>query len=385
MDVVELRLRAVLAVRDGESVREVAGRFSTSKSQLYEWLKRYEASGAEGLVPRSRRPNRSPRQLPADVEDEIVRMRKARPRWGAKKIRATLERTGYPVPATSTVHQALVRRGLVVAQVSRKAPPGGWRRFVRSHSNELWQIDGTQHRLANGREYWVVDLIDDASRYLLGSRVGPALTGQLAWLAFREAVAQHGLPAQLLSDNGLQFTGRLRGATVSFERQVAAAGTELIHSRPFHPTTVGKLERQHRTQNEWLGDRARPVSFEAAQQLLDTYRTDYNTARPHEAIGQKVPAELYQPGTPLELPVVELAPADNYPEGCLRRRIGHDGQLRWSRRSFYLDRRWVGVEVGLIRHHGQLRVYYGQALIDTLIVGDHPDPGPRGRRPKIDN
>jgi transposase InsO family protein len=384
LDVVDIRLQAVQLVLAGESAREVASRFSTSKTQLYEWVKAYRRNGLEALLPQSRRPRTSPAQLAPDVEDEIVLIRKARPSWGAKKIRAMLARKGWPVPAESTVHQVLVRRGMVAPQPSRRTPPGGWKRFCRANSNDLWQIDGTQHRLTNGREYWVVDIIDDATRFLLATGVGPALTGLLAWSTFRTAVGLYGLPNQLLSDNGLQFTGRLHGTEVAFERQVAAAGCELIHSRPYHPTTVGKLERQHRTQNDWLGGQPLPRSLGDAQGLLKRYREDYNTVRPHEALGQRTPAELFQPGTSLHLPALELAPADPYPAGCLRRRVGNSGRLTWSRTSFYLDRRWAGIEVGLLRHHGQVRVYYGAALIDTLVVGDHPDPTPRGR-PKITN
>jgi transposase InsO family protein len=384
LDVVDIRLQAVQLVLGGESVREVAAQFSTSKTQLYEWVKAYRRDGMEGLLPKSRRPHASPHQLDSEIEDEIVRIRKARPRWGAKKIHAVLIRTGWPVPARSTVHEVLRRRGLVAVQPSRRTPPGGWRRFARTFSNELWQIDGTQHRLANGREFWVVDIVDDATRFLLETRVGPALTGQLAWQAFRAAVSRYGLPAQLLSDNGLQFTGRLRGIEVAFERQVRATGCEPIHSRPYRPTTVGKLERQHRTQNEWCADLPTARSLTEAEQLIESYRQDYNTVRPHEAIGQRTPAEVYQPGTGLELPTVELAPADPYPAGCLRRRVGATGRLTWNHRSFYIDHRWAGIDVGLLRHHGQLRVYYGSAIIDTFVVGDHPNPEGRGTT-KINN
>ena len=89
MDVVELRVKVIMEVTGGTvSAREAAARYGVSKTQVYEWLARYREGGASGLVPRSRRPLSSPGQLDAAVEDEIVRWRKARPRWGARKIRA---------------------------------------------------------------------------------------------------------------------------------------------------------------------------------------------------------------------------------------------------------------------------------------------------------
>lgn len=382
MDVVELRLRVIAEVQSGRPPREVAERHGIGKTQVYEWLSRYAADGAQGLLPRSRRPLASPGQVDAAIEDEIVRRRKAKPRWGAKKIRSMLARDGWsPVPATSTVHQVLVRRGLVERRPRRREPAEGWRRFVRPYPNDLWHVDATRHLLANGRAFWVVDLVDDHSRFLLATYVCPAPTALAGWAAVRAAVAAHGLPRQMLSDNGLNFTGRLRGVTVAFERQVRAAGIELIHARPYHPETLGKLERQHCTQNAWIADFGPPTSLAGAQQLLDAYRSDYNTARPHEAIGQHFPAEIYRPDPGLELPAIELAPADPYPPGCLKRRVSAGGVLRYGNTRFKLDSRWDGITVGLIRNHGRLEVYYGAALIDTISIGDLPAPTPRGRRP----
>jgi transposase InsO family protein len=334
------------------------------------------------LVPRSRRPLHSPGQLDAEVEDEIVRWRKARPRWGAKKIRSMLVRAGLAAPAVSTVHRVLVRRGLVEHLARRREPPGGWRRFVRPCCNDLWHIDATRHVLADGRGFWVIDLVDDHSRFLLGAHVAAAPTMEAGWAALRGAVAAYGLPRQLLSDNGLNFTGRLRGLTVAFERQVRAAGIELIHARPRHPETLGKLERQHDTQNDWMTDHPRPRNLPAAQRLLDDYRHDYNTARPHEGIDQHFPAERYLADDGVELPPAELAPADPYPPGCLKRRVLTNGCFGYGGTRLPIDARWAGIEIGLIRKHARLEIYYGAALIDTLIIGDLPAPTPRGRQRK---
>ena len=382
MDIVELRLQVVAEVRSGlVSPREAAARHGVGKTQVYEWLARYEAEGAGGLVPRSRRPLRCPRQLSPDLEDQIVAWRKQRPRWGAKKIAAMLAREGWPVPAVSTVHQVLVRRGLVEHVPRRREPPGGWRRFVRPCCNDLWHIDATRHHLADGRGFWVIDLVDDHSRFLLACHVTAAPSMRAGWEAFRGAVAACGLPRQLISDNGINFTGRLLGRTVAFERQVAAAGTELIHASPRHPQTIGKLERQHDTQNDWIADHPRPRSLPAAQRVLDAYRHDYNHGRPHEGIGQAFPADIYIPDPGVELPVIELAPADPYPPGCRNRKVTAGGEIRYGYAWLPLDVRWAGIEVGVIRDHNRLKVFYGAALIDTINITGVPEPGPWGRRP----
>ena len=368
MDIVELRLQVIADVGSGMSPREAAARHKIGKTQVYEWLARHREEGAGGLVPRSRRPLSSPRQLDAAVEDEIVRLRKLRPRWGAKKIRSVLAREGWPVPAVSTVHQVLVRRGLVDHCPRRREPPGGWQRFTRPCCNDLWHIDATRHALAGGRGFWVIDLIDDHSRYLLAAHVAAGPTMAAGWAAFRGAVAACGLPRQLLSDNGLTFTGRLHGVSVAFERQVSAAGTQLIHARARHPETLGKLERQHQVQNAWMTDHPAPRSLPAAQRLLDAYRHDYNHCRPHEGIGQAFPAEIYLPDHGIELPVIELGPAGPYPPGCLMRKVSANGTFRYATTWLPLDARWGGIQIGLIREHGRLLAYYGAALIKGLTA-----------------
>lgn len=368
MDLVELRLRVLADVRAGLSVREAASRHGTSKSQVYEWQRRYDADGADGLVPRSRRPTSSPRQLPATVEDAIVRWRKERPRWGAKKIRAKLIDEFGSAPAVSTVHQVLIRRGLLEQRPRSAEPAEGWQRFVRPFPNDLWHIDATRHLLRSQRAFWVIDLVDDHSRFLLRTHVCDAPTGRHGWDAVRATVAECGLPRQLLSDNGLNFTGRLHGVVVAFERQVRAAGIDLIHAAAYHPQTLGKLERQHATQNNWITDHGRPSNLAAAQELLDAYRLDYNTVRPHEGIGQALPAQRYRPDMGVMLPVIDLDPADPYPPGCVMRLVGRDGNFKYSHRYHRVDSRWAGVSVGLIHDGAQLHVYYGSSRISTLLV-----------------
>jgi transposase InsO family protein len=378
MDLVEQRL-AVLQepVWSGRSVREVCARHGISRETFYAWRRAYERDGLEGLVPRSRRPASSPGQLEAAVEDRIVRLRKDNG-WGARKIRDQLRREGHqPLPAVSTVGQALARRGQGPLPRVRMRNPAGSRprRFERRYSNELWQIDGSMHRLADGSGYWVADIVDDHSRFLVGAEIAPALTCELAWAAVRAAVARHGQPEGLLSDNGLCFTGRLQRHTVAFERQVARAGMQLSHSRPYHPQTCGKIERFHLTYKQWLARRAAPATLTDAAGLLAQFTGHYNHDRPHQALDGAAPVERYQPGEPVQLPRVEVEPADPTPPGAVHRRVDDNGNFIYARHKIHIGRRWIGVRVGLIREGGRLHVFYGAGLLETFGVGlDCPTP-----------
>jgi transposase InsO family protein len=370
MDLVEQRLAVLLEPGwSGRSVAEVCARHGISRQTFYEWQRRYSADGLAGLMPQSRRPRSSPGQLEPDLEDRIVRLRKQHG-WGPAKIRDALRRDGLAVPAASTVQQVLARRGLTGdprRRVIQATAP--LQRFERDTCNELWQIDGAHHRLADLSAYWSVELIDDHSRYCLAITVGTTLTGHLAWTATHAAVAAHGLPGGLLSDNGRCFTGRLEGQTVTFERRIREAGIRFIHSSPYHPQTCGKVERLHRTQREWLARRDPPATLTEAQQLMDAFRDHYNHQRPHQALDGHTPADRYRPGQPVMLPTVDLEPADHTPPGALPRKTSPSGRFTYATRSFELGERFASITVGVVRDHGRLHVYYGSSLLETFLVG----------------
>jgi transposase InsO family protein len=376
MDVVEQRFLIVQqGSQPGVDVVAFCRQQRIARSTFYAWKQAYERCGLEGLVPLSTRPQTSPGQIAGALEDEILRLRKEL-HWGPRKIRDELRQQGWqPLPAVSTVQQALARRGIGPLRPRAPRPRDPGQEFCREHSNELWQIDGSQYRLANGREYWVVDIVDDCSRFCVAAVVGPALSGQLAWLAFCTAVVAYGLPAQLLSDNGLCFTGQAHGLEVAFERQVHAAGTSTTHSRPYHPQCCGKIERLHRTDRDWQAlHRPTPRSLAQAQRHHDAFVEHYNHQRPHQSLHGDYPVQRYQPGTGLTLPTLELEPAGAYPPGCLQRRVKPGGAFSYSNTERHIDNRWSGVTIGLLRTAGRLEVYYGASLIDTLIVGTIAHP-----------
>jgi len=93
--------------------------------------------------------------------------------------------------------------------------------------------------------------------------------------------------------------------------------------------------------------------------------------------GQAFPADIYVPDPGIDLPAIELAPAGPYPPGCPKRKVSPTGMFRYDGAQLHIDQRWAGTEIALTRHHNRLSVYYGAALIDTLIIGDLPRPQPR--------
>ena len=364
VNMAELRLEVLLEPeRTGDSVAEVCRRRGISRDTFYEYKRRYEAEGTGGLEPRSRRPSRSPRQIDADLEVKICTLRKNHPRWGARRIRIELRRSGADPPATSSIHQALRRNYLVADQPHKR--PQATKRFERDVPNDLWQIDATRTHLAEGTEAWIVDALDDHARYLLAARACDGPTEQAAWEAFSEATAHFGLPRQLLSDNGLCFTGRLHGFEVAFERKVRSLGVALINSRPDHPETLGKLERFHKTLKEWLHDQGPASDLGHLQDLLDWFGHHYNEERPHQGIADLTPAERYRPG-PALFPSEEEGEEPHYPPGAILRKVWSNGVVTYDNRTIGLGRRWGGLTVRIVPVGELIHIYYGKVLTRSL-------------------
>jgi transposase InsO family protein len=381
MTVAEMRLELLLeAARSGESVAAVCRRHGISRETFYVYKRRFLAEGPDGLEPRPKTPLRQPRRMAADVEDQICRMRKEHPRWGARRIKTELARAGFEAPAISSIHRAMVRNDLVVQLPQRPRP--ALLRFERATPNDLWQIDATLLRLVDGEKVWVMDILDDHARFCLAARVGDGPTGQAAWNCFAWAAARYGLPTQLLSDNGSCFTGRLKDHEVEFERRLSVLGVKLIHSRPYHPQTLGKLERFHRTLKEWLKDEPAARSPVELQEQLDNFRRHYNEKRPHQGIEDATPAERYRPGTPEVLPVPpEDPPVLPSPRGAILRWVNRNGAFSYRGFAIGVGKAWARYQLRIVEVEGVVQVFHGDELIRALVLDPNRSFQGTGHRP----
>jgi transposase InsO family protein len=297
LNVVEQRYQAVLEVLDGIPVTEVAERFGVSRQTVQRWVARYRESGLAGLAGRSHAPKAHPWQLSAEAEAVICDLRTAHRSWGARRLVFELERRGHPGVSRSTVYRVLVRRHLI-EPVSRRRRRDSYRRWERSAAMELWQMDVTASLfLADGRECKVITGVDDHSRFCVIAAVVMRATARAVCLAFTAAMTEYGIPSEVLTDNGKQFTGRFgkpRPAEVMFERICRENGITQRLTKPGSPTTTGKIERLHQTlQLELLNVRGPFARMEDAQAAVDAWRKDYNTMRPHQSLNMAFPAARF--------------------------------------------------------------------------------------------
>ncbi|MEJ3745496.1 integrase core domain-containing protein [Actinomycetes bacterium KLBMP 9797] len=152
-------------------------------------------------------------------------------------------------------------------------------------------------------------------------------TGRAVCAAFAEALREYGVPDEVLTDNGRQFTGRFqrpRPVEVMFERICRENGIVARNTKPRTATTTGKVERFHQTlQRELLGHVEVRPDLQTAQAAVDAFRAEYNTNRPHQSLGMAFPADRFTPRQsdeqlPLRLPttVTPTAPAPRPAPPC---------------------------------------------------------------------
>jgi len=390
----EQRYRAVLEVLDGATVTEVARRYGVSRQTVHAWLGRYaDDGGVVNLDDRSSRPWSCPHQMDPAVESRVLTLRDLHPNWGPDRIRYELEQDGLnPVPSRSGVYRALVR-GERIDPATRKRRRADYRRWERSRPMELWQMDivGGLH-LADGVEVKCVSGIDDNSRFVVSAKLVARATARPVCEALVEALGRHGVPEQILTDNGKVFTGRFgpRGSSseVLFDRVCAENGIRHLLTAPRSPTTTGKVERLHRTMRAecFRIHEGRYATMAELQAVVDAWVVEYNTLRPHQSLGMRPPAErmsLVQAPEPVSSHVPAPLPANHLPEGLrlgvsarsVSRFVGKEGQVRLAGFVYRVPVVLAGERVECVVADNLVQIFHR-----GVLVGSSPQRLPRGRK-----
>ena len=340
-----------------------------SRQTFYKYRRRFGVHGLAGLQEQSRRPNSSPGQTPAAVEETVLRQRKQLLErgldHGPQSIVWALERDGMTVPSRSTVWRILTRHGVIVPQ-PQKRPTSATTRFCFSRPNECWQSDWTGWHLTDGTDVAIAGSIDDHSRYVpaLGAGLGQG-TAELVWSVMLAGITDCGVPAMSLADNGMVYTGRLHTFEADFEANLRALGTHTINSTPAHPQTCGKIERFWQTLKKWLRAQPTPATIEELNDLLETFRSFYNHHRRHRALRGATPAEAFTATTPAR-PADRPLPA---PVFVSRHRVGeHSGKLHVAPYRVNVGLRWAGHECDVVRQGDYIAIFSGATLIRTLTA-----------------
>lgn len=362
------RLAFIVACQQGEaSMAEVCRQFGISRKTGYKWWQRYQADGPSGLSARSRAPHTHPQAVAAAVEERLRAARAAHPTWGPRKLAAwlTAREPDLALPAASTIGVVLARAGLVAPRRRhRHASPSLVGLTPYSAANRVWCVDFKgQFRLGDGQLCYPLTISDGASRYLLRCQGLPAIDTARVQPLFVATFREFGLPETIRSDNGPPFASTGLGGLSRLAVWWLKLGIRPERIAPGKPGQNGRHERLHRTLAQ---ETAQPpkASLRAQQRAFDAFRTEYNQERPHEALGQVPPAQVYQPSSrayPRRL--IRF----RYPEAEAVRQVRHNGELQWRGAFIYVSAALAGERVGLHQlPDGHWELIFGPLTLGVL-------------------
>lgn len=371
-------VRLVAAVVELENVSAFCREQGIARSTFYRWRARYRQDGIVGLEEKSRRPLSARPLMAADVEDRIVQLRKQLTGQGLDGGPASIHdylrfEDWDRVPSVSSIWRGLHRRGFITPQ-PEKRPKSSYKTIVFDRVNECWQIDDTRWRLADGAEVRIVEIIDDHSRVCVASHAVESATSEAAWAVFTEAAQSWGLPAMVLSDNGLAYNGSRRNIEVVFEKNLRLLGINPVASSPYHPQTCGKVERFHQTTKKWLKAQPRADSLNQLNSQLGRFVDYYNHQRPHRALNGTIPANIHTTHTkagPANQPVTT-------PIRITRAKVCTDGSV-WSRPwRIAVGRKHAGLEVICIIDGDHAYIFNRDQILRQLTLNPNkPNHGLR--------
>lgn len=329
------------------TVTDLAEQYDVSRKTAYKWIDRYDSDGPAGLADRSRRPQQPGRVTPRALVDALVAVRKRHPRWGAKKLLATVRKRQPQAawPSRSTVCDWLRREGLITARSRRRAGAHAVASLAPIRAaNDTWTTDFKGEFRTGDRAYcYPLTLRDGFSRYVLRCDALASRSLTLTQARFARAFADYGLPWRIRSDNGTPFAspglGRLSRLNVWWMR----LGIVPERIAPGRPEQNGSHEQFH---SVLKAETTRPPApnQRAQQQRFRAFCRAYNEERPHESLGDQCPASLYRP-SPRPLP--HRLPPSEYPGHLEIRRVAANGCVSWRNAPLFLTEVLAGEDIGL--------------------------------------
>jgi transposase InsO family protein len=363
----------LLARQPSANIAELCRAFHISRKTAYKWLERYAAHGLEGLVDHSRRPRTSPASSSDELELQVLALHVEYPYWSGRKLRELLPER-LTRPHHSTIDAILKRHGCHVIGAPVKQETASIR-FEHELPNSLWQIDFKGHfaltALSAGRCH-PLTILDDHSRFSLCLAACSDERYSTVRACMEATFERYGLPDRITADNGPPWgsTG-LKGLT-KLEVWLIRLGIRVSHSRPYHPQTQGKDERFHRTLKLELLDRRGFGSIAQCQNAFDDWRDQYNTIRPHQALGMQPPAIRYQRSgrtLPQVLQAIEYLSSDAV------RKVDAKGYISHAHQRYFIGEGLQSQRVAIrpaAQTDGLLEVYFCHHKVTEIDLRNMP-------------
>ncbi len=276
--------------------KDFTGLVGVSQHTLYKWKKRFEEEGPAGLEDRPKGPGVGSK-LSDETQRAILMMKQAHPEWGQDRIHSMLMRTQGLGASPGAIGRYLEQEGYVVEDVPTKPHPDKPRRFERARPNQLWQTDLFTFMLKRqNRRVHLVAFMDDHSRFITGYGLHASSSGVFVREVLEAAIANHGAPEEILTDNGTQYH-TWRGKS-EFTKLLERRGIRQIIASPRRPQTLGKAERFWGTLWRECVQQAVFVDLEDARKRIGLFIDHYNFQRTHSGIDGLVPADRFFAAAP---------------------------------------------------------------------------------------
>ncbi len=361
----EAKILAIEAVNSGADQHDISDILGIKPTTITKWMKIHRDEGLSGLC---RKPSSiAVRKQCTELEKRIIAHRTDNPDHGVRRIRDELRhKEGLEVSAEK------VRQTVNAAGVGNPPPvphrrPAQVRRFERPTPNAMWQIDIFTFNLKRMYKVYLVGIIDDHSRYMVGWGLFRQQTSASVMEVVKGAIGQWGAPREILSDNGRQFAA-WRGET-KFQKTLKQSGIQHVRSAPQHPMTLGKIERFWQTIWREFLEEAVFASFADACQRLDHWVGYYNHQRPHQGIKGACPADRFY-GMAKD---VEAAVEQGCQENSLRLAMGQEPQP-----PLYLLGQLGGVDVRVVRKGDDIEVKVGETVHEVIHLASPYEIGEDG-------
>jgi len=331
------------------------------------WIERFQQG--EAMTNRSRAPKSVPGRIPAELEAEIVQLRKCYPAIGAVKLRRMMEDQGRAnLPCARTFNNIFQRHDLIGQEESAAATP--LQRFEKASPNKMWQADFKGHfRMENGYRCHPLNILDDCSRFNLCIEALTNETFEAVKPVVERLFLEYGLPFSFLCDNGNPWGTAQSLGYSRFEVWLMELGVLTIHGRVRHPQTQGKEERFNRSfTRECLKGRVFSDKVQA-QSCYDEYRTFYNEVRPHCALDLDVPVKHYKPSNKTMPERIE--PWEYGPEYKLCK-VKETGFFNYNGQGFFLSEAFGGKTIAVRESHlpGQITLVFRQFKIGRIDLAN---------------
>jgi transposase InsO family protein len=360
--VVERRKQFVAEYGSGEwTMTELCRAYGISRPTGYEVLRRYQREGAAGLAEQSRAPERHPNQTAAEIEEQVLALRRQHARWGPRTLKAKLQQTRPQVvwPAASTIGALLDREGLTLHRRKRRKTEAYSRPLaLATEPNRIWCADFKGwFRTADGARIDPLTISDACSRYLLRCQAVEKTDTVRVQAIFAAAFRQCGMPLAIRTDNGAPFASRAIAGLSRLAVWWMKLGIVPERIQAGHPEQNGQHERMHRTLAE---ETASPpeANARAQQRAFDRFLSVFNEERPHQALDMRTPSSCYEPSP---RPYPARLPEPEYGSALQVRRVQGRGEFYWKHQEVFLSEVLEGERIGLLPLDDRYyRVYFAE-------------------------